>query len=147
MLARDWCGCGSVLARTSVGFPLASVLQGLSACMAESSYILQVESDAIIWRGDVGADPLRELKGALQESIPRALTVAFSTAYSDGRASFTAVNTETQLPWCVESRACWMPRLSPVCSRCLFRQGLSTAGSTMPSNLQGCSHCAVAHAT
>lgn len=95
-----WFGIESEESHSKAGQHLYTTLYGFGECSGD--FILQADSDCIIYRSDRGHDYLGEMLDVLQGN-PRALTVSFNIASSRNRP-YTCRSESG--PWRVEVRFC-----------------------------------------
>lgn len=99
-IVKEWFGIDSEETHTSQGAPLATPLLAMETCTGD--YILQVDSDLLISRGDRAHDYLGEMIAAI-EATPYALTVSLNIPQPTSQP-FTPGNDGG--PWRVEARGC-----------------------------------------
>lgn len=110
-LYHDWFGIECSATHTVRGYPLAAPLSGFGACTGE--YILQVDSDLLVGRGDRSHDYLSEMIEALEAS-PRALTASLNIAGSEPLPFSEGAD---EHPWRIEVRGCLFHRARLLAAR------------------------------
>ena len=98
-LHQKWFGIPCPLAHAQTGAQLASTLAGFEACT--TPYVLQVDADAMIGRGDRDHDYLADILAAVR-SDPDGITAAFNIAMDKDRP-YTSEGPNG--PWRLEVRA------------------------------------------
>lgn len=99
-----WFGIDATSTHAENGGPVTAPLMAIESCVGD--FVLQVDSDVLIARRDLGHDYLADMIGALGEH-PDAITVAFNIAHDESRPYTTGMNGS---PWRVECRACLLHR-------------------------------------
>ena len=101
---RKWFGAESFETHSASGQQLFATLYGFDACIGD--YVLQLDSDLFIHRGDVEHDFLRDLVGVLQDD-PKALFVPLSICRV---GSLPYTHQSANGDWRVEVRGCMFDR-------------------------------------
>lgn len=109
---REWFGLDCDATHSLQGGPLATPLSAFEQCRGE--YILQVDSDLLVFRPDHQHDNLGELIGAMEASNT-AFTTSLNIARRDTLA-FSAID-DHGVPWRVESRGCLLHRSRLIAGR------------------------------
>lgn len=110
-IVKEWFGIESDKTHTSQGAPLATPLLAMETCAGD--YILQVDSDLLISRGDRAHDYLGEMIAAI-EATPHAVTVSLNVPQPSSQP-FTPDNDGG--PWRVEARGCLLHKARLMAAR------------------------------
>ncbi len=110
-IVKEWFGIDSDKTHTSQGAPLATPLLAMETCTGD--YILQVDSDLLISRGNRVHDYLGEMIAAI-EATPLAVTVSLNIPQPSSQP-FTPGNGGG--PWRVEARGCLLHKARLIAAR------------------------------
>jgi broad specificity phosphatase PhoE/SAM-dependent methyltransferase len=110
-IVKEWFGIDSDKTHTSQGAPLATPLLAMETCTGD--YILQVDSDLLISRGNRVHDYLGEMIAAI-EATPLAVTVSLNIPQPSSQP-FTPGNGGG--PWRVEARGCLLHKARLMAAR------------------------------
>lgn len=97
---RRWFDLDSEMTHSEIGQHIFTTLYGFERC--EGKYVLQLDSDCIIYRPDRNHDYLSDMIQVLEQN-PDALTVSFNTPHSEDIPYDSLCNGK---PWRVEVRFC-----------------------------------------